>query len=186
MSPEPNLRLASYQYWRDAHPEAPLSAPGFRPLYPRALEQDLAHLEAMGGQMNPIAYPKMEPYGGALEGNFANVVGDRHFWRRLNQYGFEGNPKKAFGPVGSAFRDRMEQLALEGILPVPAARSPVSPGQAAIWGGAGEATGVRNIGQVQPTFSRIFEEATARSAHHVGVDPFEFLRRFWRRETPMF
>ena len=185
-SPEPNLRLAGYQHWRTAHPEAPRFAPGYRPLYPTQIEAKIAEMENAGGAMNPVANPKLERYGQALEGNWAGLVGDRHFWRRMQHYGFEGNPKTAYGPVESAFADRMQQLADEGILPVPEARSPTSAGQAAIWGGAGEATGVRNIENVQPTFYRIFEDAIHRSSRHAGVDPLDFLGRFWRRETPIF
>jgi len=185
-SPEPNLRLAGYQYWRTGNPEAPRFAPGYRPLYPSQIEAKIAELENAGGTMNPVANPKLERYGQALGGNWAGLVGDRHFWRRMQHYGFEGNPKTAYGPVESAFADRMQQLADEGVLPVPEARSPTSAGQAAIWGGAGEATGVRNIENVQPTFYRIFEDAIHRSSRHAGIDPLDFLDRFWRRETPIF
>lgn len=185
-SPESNLRLAAYQHWRSANPDALMWAKGHNPVYPQMIANKVAELEANGGVMDPVRNPKLERYGRALEGNWGGLVGDRHLWRRLGHYGFEGNPKTAYGPVENAFRDKMEELAAEGILPVPDARSPVAAGQAAIWGGAGGETGVRGIESAPPSFTGIFEKSIKRSADYLGQDPLDFMSAFWRRKTPLF
>lgn len=186
-SPEPNLRLAGYQYYRGLNPGAPQWAPGFRPLYPGLVNSKLAELEQMGA-LNPGQAPKLSRFTGALQGNWAGLAGDRHFWRALRSYGFEGAEKGgvAYGPAESVLGDVMQNAADEGSLPVPDNRSPTAAGQAAIWGGAGERTGVRNIADAPPTFSDIFENAVHRTAHYTGMPHGDVLRSFWTGGMPLF
>ncbi len=186
-SPEPNLRLAGYQYYRSLNPGAPMWAPGFQPLYPGLVNPKLAELERLGA-LNPGQAPKLSRFTGGLKGNWAGLAGDRHFWRALRSYGFEGAQKGgiAYGPTESVLGDVMQNLADEGVLPVPENRSPVAAGQAAIWGGAGERTGVRNIEAAPPTFSDIFEQALHRTSHYTGMPHPDILQAFWTGKMPLF
>lgn len=185
--PVRNLRNASYQYYRTGNPSAPLFTEGYRPLYPTDMEMFLQQLERQGGHMTQ---PKIEPYGEAFKGNWGTSVGDMHYHRSLEAlgvpYGADADPGVRWGPYNAAFTDFAHDLQGEGLIPDVPGRSPAAPAQAAMWGGMGELTGVNDIKNARPTIWQMFEDATHRSARHLGMKPEDFLHHFWNREVPLF
>ena len=185
--PPRNLRNASYQLYRSAHPDFPMFPEGYSPLYPNEMVKFLRQLEAGGGRMTQ---PKIEPYGQAFKGDWGTSIGDMHYHRALEAfglpYGANADPGVAWGPYNAAFTDFAHELADQGILPDVPGRSPVAPAQATMWGGMGRFTGVKGIETARPTIWQMFEDAAHRSARHLGMSPTDFLHHFWHLDTPLF
>jgi hypothetical protein len=191
--PVPNLRNASYQFYRTANPQTPMYAPGFKPLFGKPVARMLDILREHGGVLPIENAPKAQPYAHALGGDWARHVLDIHGKRAAMDYGLPltgsyGAPNMGvwWDPYSQAFAEKAHEFADQGLVRVPAGRDPTAAVQAAQWGGAGPRTGVFGLNRARPEFWQIFEDAVGRTAQHTGMDPNEVLNLFVRKKLPLF